>query len=905
MRQLIIIDTFGFFFRSFYALPQLQNSQGFPTGLLMGFANLIMKFYKTNPTDYIIFALEGGGTNRRKEIYSLYKANRQETPQDLLLQLPIAIEWIEKMGFVNLSCEGYEADDVIASLAHLAKAQNLETKIISHDKDLYQLIDANTFLFDPIKNVEIREPECMNKFGVMPKDFIDYQSLVGDPSDNVPGIKGVGAKTACKLIEHFGSLDAIYARSDELDGVVSKRIAQLIIENKDKAYLSRQLVTLKTDILEHFDFQTIKMPAENPLNLILDDMMKYEFVKIVQRLNKEPMNTKYKDYTKYGTKGLGGQKINTTQSAFAFKAHTLYTLKEVQALIKPLPKDTIIAYDCETTSLNTNEAKLVGFSFCIDSYNAYYVPVGHNYLGIQDQMSMQDACQAIQMIFAHPIIGHNLKYDLKIAQTLGIAPKREIYDSMILAWLYDSVSKIGLDEQMKKRFGYEMLSFSEVLGDHQNFSQVLIETATQYAAEDAAASMALFYDLKNDLESKGLQAITTLAKQLEYPFIYVLMEMENNGIMVDVEYFKSLSKRFSKELFAIEQEIFKLCDNVFNINSPKQLGIVLFENLGLKAQRQIKGGYSTDEKTLLTLLDSHPVIPKILEYREISKLKNTYVEPILRLNLNGRIHSSFLQTGTATGRLSSKSPNIQNIPVRTEQGKMIRAGFITSSKDNMLLSVDYSQIELRLLAHFSQDSALLEAFEHHLDIHLQTARIIFGSAQAEQKRNVAKSINFGLIYGMGAQKLSKTLKIPPKEARSYIQSYFKSFPTVKDFLKSKEEEILSLGYSETLLGHRRYFDFSNATELMKANYLREGINSIFQGSAADLMKMAMLKIYETFKNTPVKILLQVHDELIFELPQEGAKERAQEIAHIMNTIYALNVPLESSISLGTNWAELK
>lgn len=940
MQQLIIVDTFGFFFRSFYALPPLHNSQGFPTGLLMGFANLIMKLHKNHPHDFIVFALEGRGENKRKEIYKDYKANRQEAPQDLLLQLPIAMEWIEKMGLVNISYDGYEADDAIASLAHLAKSQNLKTKIISHDKDLYQLIDEDTFLLDPIKNTEIHERECQDKFGVLPQSFVDYQSLVGDSSDNIPGVKGVGAKTACKLLEHFGTLDNIYAKSDELGEVVSARIANLIIENKQSAYISRDLATLKKDLIADFDFKRLAMPAKNPLHKIIDEMAKYEFVKIVQRLNGEPMNVKHTSYLKNsklvgmpesnaessGDSGVDSDSTQNPQNAqgtsnmpntapasitassisrFSFEARTLFALKEVQDIIAPLPKDTMIAYDCETTDLDTSRAKIVGFSFCIDGKNAYYVPIAHSYLGAPEQMSLDDVKIALEMIFAHPLIGHNLKYDLKIAQSLGIKPAREIYDSMVLAWLYDSASKVGLDEQMRRWFSHEMITFGEVVGSNQNFSEVIIESATKYAAEDAAASMALFFTLQKALESKGLHHLITLANELEYPFIYVLMEMEQNGIKVDIEHFKALSERFGKELSQIEQEIFALSGAVFNVNSTKQLGSVLFENLKLKAQRQIKGGYSTDEKTLLALIDAHPVIAKIIDYREAAKLRNTYVEPILKLNKQGRIHSSFLQTGTATGRLSSKAPNIQNIPVRTEQGKLIRAGFKASDENSTLLSIDYSQIELRLLAHFSQDKALVEAFENRLDIHLQTARIIFGDALAQQKRNVAKSINFGLIYGMGAQKLGQTLKIPQKEAKEYIQSYFRSFPTVKDFLKSKEEEILSLGYAQTLLGHRRYFDFSRATEFMKANFLREGINSIFQGSAADLIKMAMLKIYHHIKGTPTKMLLQIHDELIFELPKEGARERAQEISSIMDTIYTLNVPLESSITLGNTWAELK
>ena len=960
MQKLIIIDTFGFFFRNFYALPPLRNKDGFPTGLLMGFANLIMKLHKNNQGDFVVFALEGGGINKRKQYYAQYKANRAKAPQDLELQLPIAIEWIKQMGFINLSCEGYEADDVIASLSSLAQKKGLSTQIISHDKDLYQLIDEHIYLLDPVKNKEIHQEECFEKFGVYPKNFIDYQSLVGDSSDNVPGVKGIGAKSATKLIEKFENLENIYAHTDSIKEVVGERLASLIIQNKDLAFISKNLVTLKRDLFSEFDFASSIMPQKNPLSKILDEMKKYEFAKIVQRLSNDKIpfsqiiaqDEAIQNTNNVAKKGLGGLDLtkhsntesskqdyaldssttnadltktinfdyikesslkskvneNLAKSPLSFNAKKIESIEELNAILDSIPQDCLIAYDCESTSLDTKDATMVGFSFCADGVNAYYVPLAHSYLGVESQLEIKEAKSCLQKIFTHPIIGHNLKYDLKIAQNLSVIydyDNGRIYDSMVLAWLFDSVSKVGLKEQIKKWFNYTMIDFSEVLGKLDNFSQVPISNATKYAAEDAAATFRLFFRLKYELESMGLDYMFDLAQNLEFPFIKVLLDMEEEGIAISQEHFKDLLEKFSKEIAQLEQEIFRLCGSVFNINSPKQLGNMLFDTLKLKAQRQIKGGYSTDEKTLQILLDSHPAIPKILEYRELTKLKGTYVEPMLKLQKNHKIYTSFLQTGTATGRLSSKSPNLQNIPVRSNQGRLIRAGFCASDKSKILLSIDYSQIELRLLAHFSKDKALLEAFKNDLDIHLQTAKIIFGEQEAQNKRNIAKSINFGLIYGMGAQKLSQTLKIPQKEAKSYIQNYFLSFPTVKDFLKNQEQEILAKGYAATLLGHRRYFNFANTSEFMRANFLREGINSIFQGSAADLIKLSMLKIHEHIKNSDIKMLIQVHDELIFELDRNGAEQKAQELVQIMNNIYTLNVPLKSSFTLGNTWAELK
>lgn len=905
MQTLTIVDTFGFFFRSFYALPPLKNAQGFPTGLLLGFANLIMNLHKEGTSDYIVFALEGRGQNKRKEIYPLYKSTRIQTPQDLLMQLPIAIEWIEKMGLLNLCIDGYEADDAIASLSALAATHNLQVRIISHDKDLYQLINDNTYLYNPMTKKDIREKECFEKYGVYPSQFIDYQSLVGDNSDNIPGIKGIGAKTAEKLIAEFKSLDNIYESLDKVSQIVSPRITSLIKEGKDMAYMSKELVTLKTNLIDKFDLKTCKMPLQNPLTAILDDLEKYEFIKLVQRLKGVPMTQNTKTY-KAKSKGIGG--LNAfSESTFSYTPHLLDDEKKLFEILDSIPITSEICYDCETDCIDVHNANIIGFSFCFDGQNGYYVPIAHNYLGVGNQISKESAKKAIEKIFTHPIIGHNLKFDLIVAQNnLGIKPQNSIKDSMILAWLFDSVMSVGLDNQMERWFAHKMIAFEDVVPKGQNFSNVAIEDATKYASEDAVASMCLYHKLIAELSAKNLDYLIEIAETMEFPFISVLQDMESNGIKINVKWFNSLREQLSNKLSIIQNNIHHHIGFDFNLNSPKQLAEVLFGKLGLKGTRQIKGGYSTDEKTLESLLDEHPVIADIMEYREIFKLKNTYIEPLLKLNNNEhKIHTSFLQTGTATGRLSSKSPNLQNIPVRTEAGRQIREGFIISNEENTLLSVDYSQIELRLLAHFCMDKALLEAFKTDKDIHTETAIRIFGEENATQKRAIAKSINFGLIYGMGSKKLAQTLKISPKEAKTYIDSYFESFPTVKNFLKDQQEQILTNGYAQTLLGHRRYFDFANATELMKANYLREGINSIFQGSAADLIKLAMLKIHQKFKDSKVKMLLQVHDELIFELPKEIAPATSKEIETIMNHIYTLNVPLKCGISLGKNWAELK
>ena len=897
MRTLTIIDTFGFFFRSYYALPPLQNSEGFPTGLLLGFANLIQNLYKEKNCDYLVFALEGNGENHRKQLNPSYKANRIQAPEELLLQLPIAIEWIEKMGFSHLSVDGYEADDVIASVVQWAKSQNLNVRIVSHDKDLYQLIDDHVYLYDPIKKREIHAQDCVDKWGVTPKDFIDFQALLGDVSDNVSGIKGVGTKTAQTLINHYHTLDAIYADEANLESLISKRLANLVREGKESAYMSKQLVALKKNLIQ--DFSPSPFPKENPLLKIISDIEHYEFERLSLKIKRQsPFGFK-----KTPSRMSGQRKVLLEEKKFSFKPHLLTSFSEALKLLKAHPLEARIAYDCETDSLNTKNAKMVGFSFCLDGENGYYVPLAHDYLGVPQQISNEEARILIQEIFKHPLIAHNLKFDYLITKNnFNLTPQNEILDSIILAWLDDSSSLVGLDRQMLKWFNHKMIAFDAVVQKGQNFTQTELEEASKYASEDAVAAYHLYHFLEERLSETP--HLIDLAKTLEFPMIIILAEMENQGIKIDLPFFTDLKQQTTKLILECSNQIYTLANEDFNLNSPQQLSLILFEKLGLKGSKQIKGGYSTEEKVLEKLIEAHPIIAPILQYREANKLRNTYIDPLLKLaNEEQKIFTSFLQTGTSTGRLSSKSPNLQNIPVRTESGRKIREGFI-AQEGNILLSLDYSQIELRLLAHFSQDPNLTQSFNERQDIHTQTALKLFGESD-EYKRAIAKSINFGLIYGMGAKKLSETLKIPFKDAKSYIQTYFDSFPTVKNFLKDQEENILMHGYAQTLLGHRRYFDFENATEFQKSNFLREGINTIFQGSAADLIKLAMNAIFQYIKESKVKMLIQVHDELIFELPIDGAEEKAREIAQIMNSVYILKVPLECGITLGKNWAELK
>ncbi|HHO42748.1 MAG TPA: DNA polymerase I, partial [Epsilonproteobacteria bacterium] len=560
--------------------------------------------------------------------------------------------------------------------------------------------------------------------------------------------------------------------------------------------------------------------------------------------------------------------------------------------------------------LDTKTASLVGFSFCFDADVAYYVPVGHQYLGVGKQIELSEALEAIKKIFSSKVVGQNIKFDLSLLYNrYGFEPLLPYDDTMILAWLSNPSQRVGLDALAKQFFDYEMRSFGDIVKKGENFASVSIEEASFYASEDAWMTYLLHGALLKKISLASLDGLLEEVKNIEYPFINVLIRMEQAGIKIDLDYFEALKEKLSQTLHQLTEEIYDLCGTEFNIRSPQQLGNVLFTHLGLKGGKKTKTGYSTNEQVLQGLKDEHSVIPKVLLYREYHKLLSTYAEPLYALaslDSNHRIHTSFLQTGTATGRLSSKDPNLQNIPARTQLGREIRQAFV-AKEGHRLVSIDYSQIELRLLAHFSKDKALLEAFENKEDIHRATAVRLFGEEQADTKRNIAKSINFGLLYGMGPKKLSAELDVSMQEAKDIIANYFSSFPTVKHFLESIQEQVKQQGYVETLLKRRRFFDYENGNGMEKAAYLREGVNTVFQGSAADLIKMAMNQIDNTIieEDLPARLLLQIHDELIFEIQDEQAKAIAKRFAYAMENIWQLDVPLVCSVGIAKHWGDLK
>lgn len=886
---LALIDTFAYLFRSYYMSAKnkpLTNVKGFPTGLLTGLVGMVKKFYKDRKNmPFIVFALESQTKTKRAEKLGEYKQNRKDAPKEMLLQIPIALEWLQKMGFTCVEVSGFEADDVIATLATLSP---YKTRIYSKDKDFNQLLSDKIALFDG--KTEFLAKDCVEKYGILPSQFTDYQGIVGDSSDNYKGVKGIGSKNAKELLQRLGSLEKIYENLDLAKNLLSPKMYQALIQDKGSAFLSKELATLERGCIKEFDFLSCAFPSENPLLKIKDELKEYGFISTLRDLENSPLiveNAPALDNAPASDNAPTLDNAPTKSSMIV-----LESAEPLSMFLEKLKNSNARVF---VRLVLNKEKKVLALAFLLQD-QGYFLPLEE---ALFSPFSLEFLENAFSQMLQHAcIIGHDLKpllSFLKAKYQVSLENIR-IQDTQILAFLKNP-EKVGFDEVLKEYLKEELIPH-EKIKDFKTTSKA--EKLELLSMELNALRRLCEYFEKGGLEENLL----ALARDIETPFVKVLIGMEFQGFKIDAPYFKRLEQEFKNELHVLERQILDLIGVDFNLNSPKQLSEVLYEKLKLPKNKS----RSTDEKSLLKILDKHPSIALILEYRELNKLFNTYTTPLLRLkDKDDKIHTTFIQTGTATGRLSSHSPNLQNIPVRSSKGLLIRKGFIASSKEYCLLGVDYSQIELRLLAHFSQDKDLMEAFLKGRDIHLETSKALFGGDLAKEKRSIAKSINFGLVYGMGSKKLSETLNISLNEAKSYTEAYFKRFPSIKDYLNRMKEEILKTSKAFTLLGRYRVFDFTGANDYVKSNYLREGVNAIFQGSASDLLKLGMLKVSERFKNNPsVRLLLQVHDELIFEIEEKNALELQQEIQRILNDeVYPLRVPLETSAFVANRWNELK
>jgi DNA polymerase I len=911
-KRFFIIDAMAMAFRNFHAfgVRPLTTSSGLPVSAIFGSAVFLMKLIEEERPDFLAIGSDCREPTFRHELYPQYKANRTAMPEDLAVQLPYLFQLFDAFGIPTLKTPGVEADDLIGTLVKKFSSQATECFIVSGDKDFLQLVNNHISLYSPKKGGKVvitNGTGILDKFGCRPEQVIDILALIGDSSDNVPGVPGIGEKGAAKLINKYGSLDGVY---ENLEDISNKRMLEGLRNNKDLAYLSQKLVTIRTDLtipteLEHFKFDRQQTLNNSELLKIFEDL---EFTGLTKRLT----TLKAKSQAKPAPKTTAPEAPQRAREPVKFKSHCIDDIDQLKTLCTRLCKANRWAFDTETTGLDIVTDYPIGISLCCDSGEAYYLPLN------DEKLPRQSVLEQLQILFQSTgrKIAHNLKFDLQMLRNIGIHGKAPYGDTMLLSYLLDSSSKKhGLDAVALAKLDHQMIPITALIGDKKELSMldVPIKQLTEYACEDAWAVWCLNEKLSAKLKQLELTYVYDI---IEIPLVNILGSMEQNGIFIDAEQLAEVSQQLAAQEIKLQAEIENLTGYSFNINSPKQLQKVLFEDLKIHEQLHIKRlkktktGFSTDS-SVLEQMSEHPLARAILKFRTVTKLKNTYVDTLPQLinPKSGRIHTSFHQTGTATGRLSSSSPNLQNIPIRTEMGRTIRVAFSAPNKDRVMLSADYSQIELRILAHLAQDHALVEAFRSNEDIHRATASKIFGIPKEEidgETRNRAKAINFGIIYGMGPQRLARQTGVSIAEAKIFIEKYFEGFPAIKTYIENSIKFAQDHRYTKTITGRRRplpEIDADNAR--IRVNAENIAVNSPVQGSAADLIKLAMIKIDKSLKNSQLdcRMLIQVHDELVFEAARKDAPKALELIRADMQTAMELNVPLLVEIAMGDNWLQ--
>ncbi|MBX7138536.1 MAG: DNA polymerase I [Oligoflexia bacterium] len=908
-----LVDGSGYIFRAYYAVAPLNNSQGFPTNALFGYTRMLLKLIGQRDSGHLIVVFDAGRETFRTELYSEYKANRVACPEDLLQQMPYFREISKALGLPVLELRGYEADDIIATLATRFSALGAETVIISGDKDLTQLIRPGVTMWDSMRDLRYGAKEVKEKFGVPPEKVVELLGLSGDTSDNVPGLKGVGPKTAVQLIEKFGDVEGVIAAVQQIreDSSIRNRskIAEQIELNPELLRLSRKLVEVKTDVplqLSHCgkeisleqtssaDLAQVFVRTEPNREELQALFNKLEFLSLLKEFDlalsaaPQPEQSGFKYNIIYAD---GFEKW-----AADFSAQSEY------------------AFDLETTSLDPLQAQIVGASFSWGTDQSFYIPLGHKSAPAgKQQISTRDfldRCRGSLESSSTRKIGQNLKYDISILKRHGLRPGGIYFDTMLASYLLNpDKGSHNLTALAGDYLGRGVIEFEDVVGEKTDFSEVEIDAAARYAGDDARNAWELRLKMEPLLQEKKLFEIFS---SIEVPLVPVLSEMELLGIKLDTSYLAALSEELGQRLDALKGELFGLAGCQFNINSPKQLSEVLFTKLALstKGLKKTKSGISTDSSVLEKLAPLHPLPAKILDYRSLYKLKSTYVDalPAQLSKITGRLHTRFNQTVTGTGRLSSSDPNLQNIPIQTAEGRRVRKAFI-ADQGSVLISADYSQIELRLLAHMSEDANLIAAFHDQSDIHRRTARELFGIANdaevSSEQRRIGKTINFGIIYGMGPQRLARELGISFAVANQYIEDYFARYPKVRTLFAKIEKDAQELGYVTTVMGRKRFVSSIDASGRDQGFVLRAALNAPFQGSAADIVKLAMIALDQRIvgSKAPLKMLLQIHDELVFECPQTYAAEAVKMIQAEMEGVLELRVPLKVDVGVGANWEE--
>ncbi len=883
-KPLILIDGSSYFYRAFHALPPLSNSKGQPTGAVYGVVNMIRKLIKDYQPTHMAVVFDPKGKTFRNELYPEYKANREAMPDELRSQFAPLKAVIEAMGLPVVIVDGVEADDVIGTLARQATEHGMQTLISTGDKDMAQLVDDHVALINTMSNTYLDAAGVETKYGVKPNQIIDYLTLMGDKSDNVPGVAKVGPKTAVKWLAQYHDLDSVLTHADQIKGKVGENLKTAMAHLP----LSKQLVTIKLDV---------------ELKLTPDDLKP-----------QAPATDKLVElYTDLEFRGWLSEVLGETKQVEQ-NYETVLTQQQFDKWIKRLEAAELIAFDTETTNIDEQRAELVGVSFSVKPGEAAYVPLAHDYMGAPDQLSLDDVLTQLKPLLTDPNkakVGQNLKYDITVLSHYGIEMQGIAYDTMLESYvLNSSAARHDMDSLALKYLGASTISFTDVAGKgakQLTFNQIDIEKAGPYAAEDADITLQLHQTLWPKVkEHKGILSTFT---DIEMPLVKVLSKVERNGVLIDEALLNEQSQRLAKQVNALEQKAHQLAGEVFNLSSPKQLQALLFEKMGLPIlQKTPSGQPSTAEAVLQDLSLDYPLPKVILEYRSLSKLKSTYTDALpQQINpKTGRVHTSYNQAVTATGRLSSTNPNLQNIPVRTEEGRLIRQAFI-APKGYKIVAADYSQIELRIMAHLTSDPGLMKAFSSGCDIHSATAAEVFGvdidKVTPEQRRR-SKAINFGLIYGMSAFGLAKQLGVERQEAQAYIDIYFDRYPKVKEYMESTRESAHAKGYVETLYGRRLVLPEINASNHQRQRAAeRAAINAPMQGTAADIIKIAMINIDNWLQQGEVdaRMTMQVHDELVFEVANDHVDTLVKKITQEMDNAVELNVPLEVHVGIGDNW----
>ncbi len=887
-QSLYLIDGNAQIYRAFFAVRGFTTSKGLPSNAIYGFTTILNKLINDKRPDAMIVCLDAKGPTFRHARYPEYKSTRQKMPDDLVVQLPYIRRLIEAMNLPAIEAEGYEADDVIGTLAKQAEKAGYDVTIVSGDKDMMQLVTDHVRLFDAMKDRFIRAEQVIEKFSVEPARVIEIMGLMGDSSDNIPGIPGIGEVTAKKLIAQFHDIDGVLAGVDQIK---AKGVREKVKTHGELALLSRELVTIDTDSPVQFDPATA----------------------VMQPVNTDALTELYRELE---FNSLLSQLESPSSSAGTADKH-YYTITDQRKLAHLLARIATrgeVSIDLETTSLDPLRAQVVGISLALVPDQAYYVPVAHTGEGADSQLPWDTVREMIRPMLEDDAItkvGQNLKYDLQVLKSAGVALNGVRFDTMIADYLVNPNRRSHkLDTLALEYLNHRMIAYQDVAGKGAKqipFAQVPVATATTYAAEDADIALALKTELAPLLAEAEQEAVFN---GLEMPLMPVLARMERNGFLLDVPYLKTMSTEMAKRIDTLEQEIYALAGETFNTASPKQLQVILFEKLGLKPVKKTKTGFSTDEEVLSKLANDHPLPARILELRQFAKLKSTYVDALPEM-LNpdtGRVHTSLNQTVAATGRLSSSDPNLQNIPIRTEAGRKIRSAFI-APPGTVLVSADYSQIELRILAHVADDQALIQAFAEGEDIHRRTAADVFGIHEglvSDGMRRAAKAINFGIIYGMGAYSLAQDLGVSQKEAKETIERYFATYAQVRGWIERTIATATETGYVETIFGRRRAIpELQMRGAQQRAAGERTATNSVIQGTAADIIKRAMIAIDArlTAEHHPARMLLQVHDELIFEVPEAEADGLTELVRAEMEGAAQLKVALTVDVGRGLNWEE--